>query len=129
MLTELHDYQITEDGIFQVWPTEGAGPYQFPFYYLLAWASNKNMSKYGAHEVDDFDAAEREVITVYSGPEGYDNVISRHTSEWWADVQEKDKLLLDYLNAEVTARRATMPAAGATEAEKEQGSADGLPII
>lgn len=105
MLQELHDYQLTPSGLFQVWPTEGAEPYEFPVYYLLAWASNKPMRKYGAHEVDDFDAAESEVITVYSGPEGDDNVISRHTCEWWADVQEKDKLLLDFVNAEITGRR------------------------
>lgn len=128
MLTELHDYQLTPAGIFQIWSAEGAEPYEFPICDLLCWAAETNVSKYGAHDV--YDWSDTEVVTFYPTAAPDEDIPKvRHFSEWWADVQEKDRLLLDFINAEITGRRDSIPAAFATEQEKNRGSADGLPII
>lgn len=127
MLTELHDYQLTPAGILQVWPTDGAEPYEFPITDLLAWASNRSMEPYEAADVDDFD--NNIVTTLYISEKGEEYTHTRATREWWAETNQKSRLLRDFVNAEITGCRATMPAAFATDAEKEQGSADGLPII
>lgn len=130
MLTELHDYQLTPAGLFEVWPTEGSEPYQFAALALISWASLRNMKHYGAWPVDDF--GNNMVVTnlvSQTWPTEEITPWSQSFGAWWDSVGAKDALLLDYLNAEITGIRASMPAALTTAEEKEQGSVDGLPIV
>ncbi len=127
MLQELYDYTLTPAGLIQVWPTEGAEPYEFPITDLLAWASLEKMKKYETDEVEYFD--ETYVYVIVLDEFGDDMILPMRISYWWDEIGAKDRLLIDYLNSEITGRRDSIPAAFATEQEKNRGSADGLPII
>lgn len=104
MLQELYDYTLTPAGTFQVWPTEGAEPYQFAALALISWASLRNMKHYEASSVDDF--GKNIVTTLYISQDGEEYTHPQTYAAWWAGVGQKDRLLLDYLNAEITGRRA-----------------------